>query len=63
MGDERGETPAMGEGGEEKATYNAGASAPPAPPWRRAWHAWWTATRPEEQAAVRAKFGPFRSRK
>ena len=32
MGDERGETPAMGEGGEEKTTYNAGASAPPAPP-------------------------------
>ena len=32
MGDKRGETPAMGEGGEEKTAYNAGASAPPAPP-------------------------------
>jgi len=31
MGEERGETPAMGEGGEEKTAYNAGASAP-APP-------------------------------
>ena len=27
MGEERGETPAMGEGGEEKTAYNAGASA------------------------------------
>ena len=32
MGEERGETPAMGEGGEEKTAYNAGASAPPAAP-------------------------------
>ncbi|MBW8838680.1 MAG: glycogen/starch synthase [Gemmatimonadetes bacterium] len=32
MGDERGETPAMGEGGEQKSAYNAGASAPSAPP-------------------------------
>jgi len=32
MGEERGETPAMGEGGEQKSAYNAGASAPPAPP-------------------------------
>ena len=31
MGEERGETPAMGEGGEEKTAYNVGASAP-APP-------------------------------
>jgi len=28
MGEERGETPAVGEGGEEKTAYNAGASAP-----------------------------------
>ena len=32
MGEERGETPAMGEGGEQQSAYNAGASAPPAPP-------------------------------
>ena len=32
MGEERGETPTMGEGGEEKTAYNAGASAPPVPP-------------------------------
>ena len=32
MGEERGESPAMGEGGEDKPAYNAGASAPPAPP-------------------------------
>ena len=32
MGEERGETPAMGEGSEQKSAYNAGASAPPAPP-------------------------------
>src|SRR5690349_18446267 len=31
MGEERGETPAMGEGGEQQSAYNAGASAPPAP--------------------------------
>jgi starch synthase len=32
MGEKRGETPAMGESGAEKTAYNAGASAPPAPP-------------------------------
>jgi len=32
MGEERGDTSAMGDGGDEKVTYNAGASAPPAPP-------------------------------
>jgi len=32
MGEERGDTPVMGEDGEETTAYNAGASAPPAPP-------------------------------
>ena len=32
MGEERGDTPVMGEGGEETTAYNAGAGAPPAPP-------------------------------
>jgi len=32
MGEERGDMPSMGDGGEEKDTYKAGASAPPAPP-------------------------------
>jgi len=32
MGEERGDTPAMGEGGEETTAYSAGAGAPPAPP-------------------------------
>ena len=31
MGEERGDTPAMAEGSEERTAYNAGASAPPAP--------------------------------
>jgi starch synthase len=31
MGEERGDAPATGEGRDEKVTYNAGASAPPAP--------------------------------
>jgi hypothetical protein len=32
MGEERGETPVMGDGDEKTTAYNAGASAPPAPP-------------------------------